>query len=722
MGFRLLLLLLLCLAPISLASDARAQAVPAAAPAAEAVDPAPDVDATMRMLAATLADSATREALLERLREAGRAPTATPAPPAPEESPEQSAEQAVSDGSIATAVADRTRDLAEGLSAAVAGAATAAGDWRAYAAAAQALDWSRIGEAALKVGVIVVVTLGVFALLRRLTLGPRRRLAAAMPGTGLPHRVIGLLAVAACDMLLIALAWGAGHAAALSLGEAGRIDIRQSLFLNAFVVVEGCKLVLRTLLSPKAPELRLWPMSDPVAQDWCRSPATIAALLGYGLTLAVPVAREAVSRGFAEALTVAVVLGAAALALRLILRERIPVRDALRARAGRKPDGVVSGVLALIAETWHLVAMAYVAGLVLVWWSRPADSLGFMLGATLRSALVVLAGTLAMILIARSMAGGLRLPEPTRARLPMLEPRLNAIAPNVINALRVIVLIVVVGMVGESWGVFDFRGWLSGETGRAAVQAGLSATLILLFAGLIWLGVSSWIEYKLNPTGGRVVSARTSTLLSLLRNAFTVVVVVMTAMLTLSAIGVNIAPLLAGAGVVGLAVGFGAQKLVQDIITGAFIQFENAMNTGDVVTAGGVTGTVERLTIRSVGLRDGAGAYHLVPFSSVGVVTNMMKDFAYHVAEMTVPYDEQVSAAKAMMRDAFDELSAGEIGRLIVGPLDMQGVTALGDAGVTVRARIKTLPGKQWVVGRAYNEIIKARLDAQRALNATVAA
>lgn len=693
-----LLLLLLCLAPF--ASPAQAQAIPAGAPAAEAA-PAPDVDETMRLLAATLEDPAARAALVERLRGAGAASSEAP-----------SAEEEVSDGSIARAVADRTRAVAERLSALAVGLVAGVADWRGHLDDLRALDWTRIADVALKVGVIVVATLSAFLLLRRATRGPRRRMAMAAPGTGLPHRVLGLLVSALFDVALIALAWGAGHALALALGDGGRIDIRQSLFLNAFVLVEAAKLALRILLSPNLRALRLWPMSDPVARDWYGSGAAILAVLGYGLMLGVPVARTAVSAGFAEALTFGVVIFAAIMAMRLILRERVPVREAMRARAGRKPEGVVSGVLVFLAQTWHLVALAYVAALVLVWWSRPADSLGFMMAATLRSALAVLAGTLAMILLSRAMSRGVRLPDTTRARLPMLETRLNALAPNLLNALRIVVLIVILGLVAETWGVFDFRGWLSGDAGVAVVQAALSAALILLFAGLVWLAVSSWIEYKLNPTGGRIVTARTGTLLSLLRNAFTVVVVVMTAMLTLSAIGVNIAPLLAGAGVVGLAVGFGAQKLVQDIITGAFIQFENAMNAGDVVSAGGISGVVEKLTIRSVGLRDVSGTYHLIPFSSVDVVSNMMKDFAYHVADIGVAYREDTTQVKALMEEAFQELRAGELGAGIIGPLDMQGVTQLGDSAVTVRARIKTLPGKQWAIGRAFSEIVKRRFDA----------
>ena len=227
----------------------------------------------------------------------------------------------------------------------------------------------------------------------------------------------------------------------------------------------------------------------------------------------------------------------------------------------------------------------------------------------------------------------------------------------------------------------------------------------------IWLGVSSFIEYRLNPENGRPASARERTLLALLRNALMVLLVVIGTMLTLAQLGMNIAPLLAGAGVIGLAVAFGGQKLVADVINGVFIQIENAMNEGDVVTVGSTTGVVERLTIRSVGLRDLSGTYHLIPFGSVDQVSNFMRGFGYHVANIGVAYREDTTRVKALMQDAFDRLVASEHGADVVGPFEMHGVVELADSAVVVRGRIKTAPGTQWGVGRAYTEIVKQVFD-----------
>lgn len=236
--------------------------------------------------------------------------------------------------------------------------------------------------------------------------------------------------------------------------------------------------------------------------------------------------------------------------------------------------------------------------------------------------------------------------------------------------------------------------------------------LILLVAGLIWLALNSWIDYRLSPDIGAVPTSREKTLLSLLRNAATILLIILTLMFALSEIGINIGPLLASAGVLGLAIGFGAQKLVQDIITGVFIQFENAMNVGDVVTVGGTTGVVEKLTVRSVSLRDLQGTFHIIPFSSVDMVSNFMRDFSYFVCDMGIAYREDIAEAKQAMFDGFEQLKQDETqAKEIIGDLEWFGLNSFGDSAIVLRARIKTVPGSQWGVGRAYNAILKELFD-----------
>jgi small-conductance mechanosensitive channel len=146
--------------------------------------------------------------------------------------------------------------------------------------------------------------------------------------------------------------------------------------------------------------------------------------------------------------------------------------------------------------------------------------------------------------------------------------------------------------------------------------------------------------------------------------------------------------------------------LVQDIITGIFIQFENIMNEGDVVEAAGRTGVVEKLTIRSVTIRDMSGTVHLIPFSSVDQVSNMVRGYSFFVAEFEVSRDSDIAAVKQALRDAFAMVMESEHKDVILDDLDLHGLTAITPASMSLRARIKTLAGKQWGPGRFYNELV----------------
>jgi len=363
--------------------------------------------------------------------------------------------------------------------------------------------------------------------------------------------------------------------------------------------------------------------------------------------------------------------------------------------------------LVLLGRYWHVVAIAYLTALLVVWFANPEEALPFMLSATLQSLIAVIVGVVIVSFIARFVSTGLNLPGDIKERLPLLEARLKAFVPTVMQVVRWVVIIGVLVAIAQAWALFDFAGWISTEEGQGVAGSVISAALIILVCLALYIAVSSWVEFRLNPNFGTVPTSREKTLLGLFRNAFTIALVVFGVMLALGQIGVNIAPLLAGAGVIGLAIGFGAQKLVQDIITGIFIQFENVMNEGDVVEAAGKTGVVEKLTIRSVTIRDLSGTVHLIPFSSVDQVSNMVRGFSFHVAELGVAYNSDIVAVKQAMFDAFDRLMESEHKDHILDNLEMHGVTAFGDSAITVRARIKTVPGEQWSTGRAYNECIK---------------
>ncbi|WP_333831349.1 mechanosensitive ion channel domain-containing protein [Pararhodobacter sp.] len=698
--FRLALVWLLLALPV------QAQSLFPAAPENATPETAVSEQDAAATLVDILRDDAARETLIRQLEAAAAAngtPENGPAATTPETEPEQM--------SLARQLAEYTRDIAEGTTAFGAEVIASTSEVLGAFTDGPAVNWSEIYNSFLSLALVGAVTITLFWVLRAMGSRLFLRMGQRALGAGWMTRLALIAGSSLIDALIILLAWQGGYASALLLGEVGSMDFRQSLFLNAFLLIEMGKVLLRGVLSPRFPALRFAPMSDETASYWYFWSSRLISLLGYGLLLVVPIVNAAVSFAVGHSLAVLIALLSLLIAVLIVLQNHAPVARALRERHGRMPDDIIGKAEAAVAGFWHWLAIAYLVALFVIWTARPAEALPFMLKATLNSVIAVVVGIAVMALISRAITGGMRLPEDVRRKLPLLEYRLNAFVPTILKVARVLVALAVLLAIAQAWQVMDFLGWVASEFGRNLLGRLVSAALVMLIAMAIWLAVSSFIEYRLNPVVGTIPTARERTLLALFRNAFTIALIIIAAMLTLSEIGVNIAPLLAGAGVLGLAIGFGAQKLVQDIITGAFIQFENAMNEGDVVTAGGITGVVEKLTIRSVGLRDVSGTYHLIPFSSVDMVSNFMKGFAFHVAEVGVAYRENVSEVKVHMQKAFDILQAGDLGAEILEPLDIQGVSALGDSAVVVRGRIKTKPGMQWAVGRAYNEIIKEVLD-----------
>lgn len=207
-------------------------------------------------------------------------------------------------------------------------------------------------------------------------------------------------------------------------------------------------------------------------------------------------------------------------------------------------------------------------------------------------------------------------------------------------------------------------------------------------------------------------SPRVLTLLPLLRNIAMISLGLVLVLMVLGQFGVNIAPLLAGAGVIGVAVGFGSQKLVQDVITGAFMLFENTLAVGDWVTIGTHVGTVEGMTIRTVRLRDSNGQLHTLPFSSVTTVINQSRDFGYFPFELKIAYEASIDRAIEVIQETVAAMQQDPaICHLILAPADVWGVSQLGEWAVSITGRIKTPPGQQSTVSWTFNRRIKEAFD-----------
>ena len=213
---------------------------------------------------------------------------------------------------------------------------------------------------------------------------------------------------------------------------------------------------------------------------------------------------------------------------------------------------------------------------------------------------------------------------------------------------------------------------------------------------------------------GQAQIKRAHTLTHIVRDVARIVIFFVGVMMILSEVGIDLKPLLAAAGLGGLAIGFGAQSLVKDLISGFFILLENSVRVGDVVEIAGVSGVVEEIELRTIKLRDLSGNLHVVPNGVIDKVKNMTKDYSYYVFDIGVAYREEVDEVMEVLKEIADELQADPaFGTDVLAPLEMLGVDQFADSAVIIKCRIKTEPIKQWRIGREMNRRIKNTFDAK---------
>jgi small-conductance mechanosensitive channel len=214
------------------------------------------------------------------------------------------------------------------------------------------------------------------------------------------------------------------------------------------------------------------------------------------------------------------------------------------------------------------------------------------------------------------------------------------------------------------------------------------------------------------PTEAQI--KRATTLTHVIRDVGRVAILAVGGMMILSEVGIDLKPILAAAGLGGLAIGFGAQSLVKDVITGFFILLEDSIRVGDVVEIAGVGGVVEEVKLRTVTLRDLSGNVHVVPNGVIDKVKNMTKVYAFYLFEVGIAYREDVDEVMTVLRDIAEELRRDpQFTEDILEPLEMLGVDQFADSAVIIKCRIKTRPIKQWRVGREMNRRIKKTFDAK---------
>ena len=678
---------------------------PVTAPSSGTAQESSQADQDLAWLIAILQDETRRTALLKELngRHDAAANAVEQTVSVPEPAPEPEA------ASLVVSLSDHVRDISERalrLTASLQDVPRLIGD--AFhqmrnpdirAARLNAL-WHVLG--ALAVG------LAIEWLVARSLAGVYRRFDQATPATVL-GRAIGLIVRAVIDAIPVA----AFIAATLAVGELiktpHRAELATILLIYAHVSVRASLIAARVLVAPETPNLRLLTITDETAEYlyiWIRRIAVVAI---YGLFI-VEAARFFGLTAAARMGLIKTVGGVVTLLLIIfVLQNRTAVARAI----ANEHSGVLLGIRKALADVWHVLAILYLVGLFGVWLFDIPGGFDYVGRASIATIVIVAIAWLLIGAMKQIVGRMFRLNPDLTHRFPGLETRANRYMPVFREGLRGVILGFAFLMVLQVWGVHSLR-WVNSQTGIRVIGTLIAVGLVLLAALVVWEAFSMALERYTERLVARGSSgARARTLLPLFRTTTFIVLAALVGLVVLTQIGINITPLLAGAGVIGLAVGFGSQKLVQDFINGVFILIEDTIAVGDTVDlGGGHVGVVEGISIRTIRLRDGNGTIHTIPFSEVKTVNNMTRDFSKSVFEIEVSYRENIERVIAAIREVGEAVAKEKVfASTVVEPFTVIGVDKVKGSGVVVLAQITTLPGKQWDITRAFNRALKIKFD-----------
>lgn len=527
-------------------------------------------------------------------------------------------------------------------------------------------------------------------------------------------RIFLAVALALVEAFVVAVTIGAGYATLVLVSGRQTIEEGALVLVVAWAIQTGAGVVARFVLAPYAERLRPLPLRSETAgylYVWVMRLTTVAVIGYVGSRLAVPFGAGTVG---ARGIEIAAALVFAILLVVLILQSREEFAAVIR---GQRAHVVGDRLRRRIGDVWHVLALMYVVVAFGIFVSGEQDGFIFLVRATAVT-IVAFGVAVALARLAHRLIERLfRIDDDLNRRLPGLRQRAGLYRPVLTRSIDVVLMLLALGVALSAWGL-DLYTALGPEARTQMLQSAVVIVLVVVIGVGLWEFASGAIQRTLTgtyPDGTpRQPSGRAKTLLPLLRRVISIALFAFVGLIILSEIGVDTAPLLAGAGVVGLAIGFGSQALVRDIITGLFILIEDTISVGDVVTAGGHSGVVEDISIRTLRLRDLEGSVHTVPFGAVTSVINMTKEFSYAVLDVGVAYREDTDHVSAIIREVGAELQQDPVhGPKFLEPLEVLGVERLADSAVVVRARIKTQPLQQWGIKREMNRRLKKRFDAE---------
>ncbi|KKL30270.1 mechanosensitive ion channel protein [Burkholderia contaminans FFH2055] len=490
------------------------------------------------------------------------------------------------------------------------------------------------------------------------------------------------------------------------IGDTGApIESALEALIDIYVICRLVTIVSRLFFQPDARQLRLLHISDAWADFAQRSIARIVIVVG-ACTAAVEIAANfGLSDAGHVALLKAVALIGHLMISALILQCRLPVAARIRAAGEDRPSFTM--IANALADAWAPVSVFIVMALWFVWAldvhngyrvliTLGGRSIAVMIG--MRIVSIVVFGALARLFQGRDEDRTL-----VHAHAYRYYPLLRQIVSGAIGIVTFVLLL-------QIWGVPIFRAFETGTIGHRLASALVTIAIAAIVALIVWEAANIAIERRLQRwtrEGNLMRAARLRTLLPMLRSLLFVMIALVVVLTGLSQLGVNVGPLLAGASIFGVALGFGSQKLVQDFITGIFLLMENAMQVGDWVTLAGVSGTVEYLSIRTVRLRAGDGSLYTIPFSSVTTVNNTNRGLGNAAVKISIAYGEDIDRAIATLKEIGAALRDDPKYRDgILSDFSYWGIDQVDGATLALAGQMQCTDSTRWSVQREFNRRI----------------
>ncbi len=507
---------------------------------------------------------------------------------------------------------------------------------------------------------------------------------------------IGALLVFGIAAILFFFSWWLDH-------DLRRILVLQILFI--VFVLRVVALFARFLLARSAEHARLLPFDDRAAGRLRGFILALAALFGLSIALRSLLSAAATQPEAIDVISVGFWIVGFILLVGAVWSVRKPIADLIRG------DGHRGAVVGWLADLWPIAATGYFAallfgGLFNVLAGTPLTTGTGFASVLLLAALPVIDMALCHALRAISVERKDKLAAGQMSFLADYEPVFR-------RAIHIIVIVSGMLAIAALWDL-DVSGYAQRSLGGKIASSLLGIGIVLLVAYMLWEIVKTAIDRRLVADADLPSDeprTRLRTVLPILRATLLVTIVVIAAMSILAAMGFDILPLLAGAGVIGVAIGFGSQTLVRDIVSGAFFLMDDAFRLGEYIEVGDAKGRVERINVRSVFLRHHRGALNILPYGEIKRLRNTSRDWSVHVMEFRLTYDTNMLQVKKIMKQIGEELSADpDYSHDMLQPLKSAGVMAAEDSAIVVRAKFTARPGNTaWVVRRvAYDKIIRA--------------